>query len=260
MVSSNSLTYQLKRDRLIIISALFTITFLSWVYIIYLYNQMVYMDMNALFFAMPMTPEWTYIDFILLFFMWLVMMIGMMTPSVSPLVLIFAKVNRQKKQQAHPFVNSAYLIAGYFVIWAVFSLLATFLQWLLQNVSLLSPEMKSTNKMLGGVILIASGIFQFMPIKQSCLKHCRSPLAFVTQHWKEGKRGALKMGIENGFYCLGCCWILMLLLFVTGIMNLLWVAIIALFVLAEKILMQVKWIPYVAGAVLILYGIFFLVQ
>jgi len=218
------------------------------------------MDMNALFFAMPMTPEWSYIDFILLFFMWLVMMIGMMTPSVSPLVLIFAKVNRQKKQQAHPFVNSAYLITGYFVIWAVFSLLATFLQWLLQNVSLLSPEMKSTSKILGGVILIASGIFQFMPAKQSCLKYCRTPFAFVTQHWKEGKRGALNMGIENGFYCLGCCWTLMLLLFVTGIMNLLWVAIIALFVLAEKILVQVKWIPYVAGTVLILYGIFFLVE
>src|SRR5215831_3792927 len=110
MTSSNSLEDLLKKDRLVIISALFAITLLSWIYIVYLYKQMVYMDMNALFFAMPVTPEWTYFDFILLFFMWLVMMIAMMTPSVSPLILIFAMVNRQKKQQSRPFVNSAYLI------------------------------------------------------------------------------------------------------------------------------------------------------
>jgi predicted metal-binding membrane protein len=128
MKNNNSLNYYLKRDRLIIIAALFIITLLSWLYIIYLYNQMIYMDMNAGFFAIPMTPEWTYIDFTLLFFMWFVMMIAMMTPSVSPLVLIFAKVNRQRQQQNRPFVNTAYLIAGYFLIWATFSLVATTLQ------------------------------------------------------------------------------------------------------------------------------------
>lgn len=217
------------------------------------------MDMNALFFAMPMTPEWTYIDFILLFFMWLVMMIAMMTPSVSPLILIFAMVNRQRKQQDHPFVNTAYLIGGYFLVWAAFSVVATLLQWFLQQISLLSPDMKTTSKIFGGIILITTGIFQFTPLKHTCLAHCRTPLNFVLQNWKEGQQGALRMGIKNGFYCLGCCWMLMVLLFVTGIMNLLWVSIIALFVLVEKILSRIKWIPYLAGTVLILYGIFLLI-
>ena len=260
MISNNSLANHLKKDRLIIIGGLFFITLLSWLYIIYLYNQMVYMDMNALFFAMPMTPEWTYIDFILLFLMWLVMMIAMMTPSISTFILMFATVNRQKKQQDRPFINTAYLIAGYFLVWAAFSLVATTLQWLLQQISLLNPDMKITSKILGSIILIATGIFQFTPLKKTCLTHCGSPLNFVLQHWKESKQGALKMGIENGFYCLGCCWMLMVLLFVTGIMNLLWVAIIALFVLVEKILSQLKWIPFFAGIALILYGILLLIK
>ena len=260
MISQNSLAFSLKRDRLIIISGLFFIALLSWLYIIYLYKQMVYMDMDALFFAMPMTPEWTYIDFVLLFLMWLVMMIAMMIPSVSPLILIFATINRQRKHQDHPFINAAFLMAGYFLVWAAFSLVATVLQWLLQQMSLLSPEMKTTNKIFGSIILIVAGIFQFTPLKQSCLAHCRTPLGFVLQHWKEGKQGALRMGIENGFYCLGCCWMLMVLLFVTGIMNLLWVSTIAIFVLVEKLLAQIRWIPYFAGAFLILYGVFILIR
>jgi predicted metal-binding membrane protein len=207
-----------------------------------------------------MTPEWSYIDFILLFLMWLVMMIAMMTPSVSPLILVFATINRQRKQQDHPFVKTAFLMAGYFLVWAAFSLVATALQWLLQQLSLLNPDMKTTGKIFGSIILITTGIFQFTPLKQTCLARCRTPLNFVLQHWKEGKQGALKMGIENGFYCLGCCWLLMALLFVTGIMNLLWVSIIALFVLIEKILSRIKWIPYLAGIVLILYGILLLVK
>ena len=260
MIRSNSLEYLLKRDRLIIVGGLFFITLLSWLYIIYLYNQMTYMDMKALFFAMPMTPEWTATDFVLLFLMWLVMMIAMMMPSVAPLILIFAMVNRQRRQQDRPFVNTAYLSAGYFLVWAAFSLAATALQWMLQQIALLNPEMKITSKILGSVILIVTGIFQFTPLKQTCLKYCRTPLSFVLQHWKEGKQGALRMGIENGFYCLGCCWLLMVLLFVAGIMNLLWIALIALFVLVEKISPQMKWIPYVAGVALIVYGILFLIR
>ena len=260
MNGHKSLAFLSKRDRLIIIGGLFFITLLSWLYIIYLYKQMVYMDMNALFFAMPMTPVWTYIDFILLFLMWLVMMIAMMTPSVSPLILVFATINRQRKEHDHPFVNAAFLMVGYFLVWAAFSLAATALQWSLQQMSLLSPDMKTTSKIVGSIIFITAGMFQFSPLKQTCLAHCRTPLNFVLQHWKVGKRGALRMGIENGFYCLGCCWMLMVLLFVTGIMNLLWVAIIAIFVLFEKILTRIKWIPYVAGTGLIIYGILLLIK
>lgn len=259
-MNNHSLEYLLKRDRFVIISGLFFITLLSWLYIIYLYRQMVYMDMNALFFAMPMTPHWAATDFILLFLMWIVMMIAMMTPSVAPLILVFAKVNRERKLQHHPFVNTGYLITGYFLVWAVYSVAATALQWLLQQIAWLNPDMKTTNKILGGIILILTGIFQFTSLKKTCLTYCRSPLNFVLLHWKEGKQGALKMGIENGFYCLGCCWLLMVLLFVAGIMNLLWVALIALFVLAEKISPGIRWLPYVAGFALIAYGILFLIS
>jgi len=260
MINSNSLEFLLKKDRIVIICGLFFITLLSWLYMFYLYNQMVYMDMNALFFAMPMTPEWTARDFILLFLMWLVMMIAMMTPSVAPLILTFATVNRQRRQQDRPFVNSIYLMVGYFLVWAAFSLGATLLQWLLQQISLLNPEMKTTSKVLGSFILIVTGIFQFTTLKQTCLKYCRTPLGFILNSWKEGKQGALRMGIENGFYCVGCCWMLMVLLFVAGIMNLLWVALIALFVLVEKISPPVKWIPYAAGFVLVVYGVFLLIS
>jgi len=221
---------------------------------------MAVMNMDALFFAMPMSPSWTAVDFVLLFLMWFVMMIAMMTPSVAPLILIFTMVNRQRMQQDRPFVKTAYLVTGYFLVWAAFSLAATSLQWLLQQISLLNPEMKTTSKILESIILITTGIFQFTPLKQTCLRYCRSPLDFVHRHWKEGKRGAFRMGIENGFYCLGCCWMLMVLLFVAGIMNLLWVALIAVFVLIEKILPKRKWISYGAGFVLIVYGVLLLIR
>jgi predicted metal-binding membrane protein len=250
----------LKQDRFIVVSGLVVICILSWLYIIYLYRQMEVMNMDALFFAMPMSPSWTAVDFILLFLMWFVMMIAMMTPSVAPLILIFTTVNRQRREKDQPFVKTAYLFAGYFLVWAAFSLAATSLQWLLQQITLLNPEMKTTNKILGSVILIATGMFQFTPLKQTCLRYCRSPLEFVHRNWKEGKRGALRMGVENGFYCVGCCWMLMVLLFVAGIMNLLWVAIITLFVLIEKIIPQRKWIPYLAGFMLIGYGVFLLIR
>lgn len=253
-MNSTPLEYLLKRDRSVIITGLVLITILSWLYIIYLYRQMVVMDMSAAFFAMPMTQHWTITDFGLLFLMWLVMMIAMMTPSVSPLILIFAMINRKKRQQQDPFVYTWYLLAGYFLVWGGFSLLATLLQWLLQQVSLLNPEMKTTSKVLGSIILVAAGIFQFTDLKKTCLGNCRNPIDFINRNWKEGKQGALKMGIENGTYCLGCCWVLMVLLFFSGIMNLLWIALIAVFVLIEKTFPQPKWISSVAGIALIAYG------
>src|SRR5688572_7401261 len=205
------------------------------------------MNMDALFFAMPMTPSWTTTDFFLLFLMWLVMMIAMMTPSVAPLILIFAMVNRQKKEQQSPFVPGIYLLAGYLAAWTAFSLLATILQWALQQISWLNPMMIITNKILGSVILIAAGIFQFTPLKQQCLHYCQTPIDFIHQKWKDGRSGVFKMGLQNGVFCLGCCWLLMVLLFVSGIMNLLWIALISFFVLIEKIMPRAKWISYVAG-------------
>jgi predicted metal-binding membrane protein len=253
------LEYILKRDRFIVITGLFIISILAWLYIIYLYRQMEVMNMDALFFAMPMTPVWTTTDFILMFLMWLVMMIAMMTPSVAPLILLFTKVNRQRREQQSPFVNTFYLLTGYFVVWGGFSLIATLLQWLLQQVSWLNPDMIITNKILGSIILIAAGVFQFTPLKQTCLDFCKSPLEFIYKHWKEGKKGAIKMGIQNGIYCVGCCWVLMVLLFVSGVMNILWVTLIAVFVLIEKLSAKSKLISFCAGTLLIIYGVLVIV-
>jgi len=260
MANNTPIEYVLKKDRLVIVTGLVCISVLSWLYILYLYRQMAVMDMSAAFFAMPMTQHWTATDFVLLFLMWMVMMIAMMTPSVSPLILLFAMVNRQRKQQQNPFVHTAYLLAGYLLIWGSFSLLATLLQWMLQQLSLLNPEMKITSKILGSIILIVAGIFQFTPLKRSCLSNCRTPIDFIYRNWKEGKSGALQMGIANGINCLGCCWVLMVLLFFSGIMNLLWIAIIAVFVLIEKTFPQPKWISFVAGVVLTVYGLIVLMR
>jgi predicted metal-binding membrane protein len=215
--------------------------------------------MDAFLFAMPMTSNWSWTDFVLLFLMWFVMMIAMMTPSVVPLVLIFTSINRKRQQRQNPFVSSGYLLSGYFLVWAVFSLFATILQWLLQRVSLLNPEMITTSEILGSIIFILAGVFQFTPLKNTCLNTCRSPVGFIHQYWKDGKSGALRMGIQNGIFCLGCCWILMILLFVSGIMNILWIAIISLFVLSEKVL-SVKVFSFIAGIVLIAYGIVILLR
>ena len=255
-----SLATVLKKDRLIVVVALLILCVLSWLYIIYLYNQMYPMNMDAILFAMPMTPNWSSTDFVLLFIMWFVMMIAMMTPSVTPLVLIFTLINRRRREQRNPIVPSAYLLSGYFLVWAAFSLIATLLQWLLQQLSLLNPEMITTSKILGGVVLMLAGVFQFTPLKNTCLRYCRTPIGFIHQHWKDGKSGALQMGVQNGIYCLGCCWILMLLLFVSGIMNILWIAIISLFVLIEKIASSAKPISLIAGIALIAYGILILLK
>ncbi len=217
------------------------------------------MNMDAFMFAMPMTPDWTATDFILLFIMWLVMMIAMMTPSVAPLILLFSMVNRQSEQK-NPFIKTWYLFAGYYVTWTIFSLLATILQWVLQQVAWLNPDMVITNKILSSIILVAAGIFQFTSLKHRCLSYCRTPIDFIHAKWKPGKTGAFRMGVENGIYCLGCCWALMVLLFVAGIMNLLWIALIASFVLLEKLLPQSKWISYTAGAALVLYGSYNLIH
>jgi predicted metal-binding membrane protein len=259
-MNSTSIESIVKRDRIIVGSCLFAICALSWLYIIYLYRQMYPMNMDALFFAMPMSAQWAATDFVLLFFMWAVMMVAMMLPSVTPLVLIFAAVNRQRRQVQSPFVPTAYLLTGYFLVWTGFSLLATLLQWFLQRLSLLNPEMETTNKILGGIILVSAGLFQFTSLKQRCLYNCQTPVSFIHQHWKDGKTGALRMGVQNGAYCLGCCWILMILLFVSGIMNLLWIGLIAAFVLIEKSFSSLKWISYISGALLIAYGAFTLVS
>lgn len=149
---------------------------------------------------------------------------------------------------------TAVFLLGYLLVWTAFSAAATLAQWGLHAAALLSPAMVSTSPLVGGLLLAGAGVFQLTPLKRACLSHCRSPLHFFMGEWKEGKLGGLAMGLKHGVYCVGCCWALMVLLFVAGVMNLLWVAVITVFVLVERVSPPGELVGRVAGAALIVAG------
>jgi len=256
-VTSSTIESALKNDRYIIVAGLVGITTLAWAYMFYLAQGMNSMSMDQ---AMPQVRPWGIVDAFMMFLMWAIMMVAMMVPSASPTILLYATLSRKRQQLKRPYVSTAIFLAGYVVVWTVFSVIATLAQWGLQMTALLSPMMISTSYLLGGLLLITAGIFQWSPIKQACLVHCRSPLDFLSSHWREDTAGVFGMGLHHGFYCLGCCWALMALLFVAGVMNLLWIAVITLFVLVEKIVPHGPVIGRITGAILILAGVSLILQ
>jgi len=183
------------------------------------------------------------------------MMTGMMLPAAFPMVMMFARVNQNKRKAGKPYVPVVVFAGAYLLAWGIYSLAATATQWGLESVTLLQPTGSMASPVLGGTLFLAAGIYQFMPLKHVCLRQCRSPLGFVLNSWRDGVTGALAMGMNHGFYCLGCCWILMALLFAVGVMNLLWVAVIVILVLAEKLLPAGAWIARVSGTVMCAYGV-----
>lgn len=239
----------LRRDRAIVLSGLALIIALSWAYISYLARDMQSMEM-----AMPRMQAWGVVDFAMMFAMWAVMMAAMMTPSAAPMVLTFASLNRGRRKRQAPYVPTGVFLLGYLVVWAGFAALAAAAQWGLQAASLLSPMMASTSPILGGVLLLAAGAYQWTPLKYACLRHCRSPLGFILSEWREGGWGAFSMGLKHGSYCVGCCWFLMALLFAAGVMNLLWISAIAGFVLLEKVVPAGHRVGQAAGVLLMLWG------
>ena len=246
----------LRRDRIVVLSGLAAITALSWVYVVSLASDMQSMNMGDMGTQMtlPRMQAWGTADFALTFGMWAVMMVAMMTPSAAPMILMFAGVNRRRREQQVSYVPTSVFLLGYLIVWAAFSVLATAAQWGLHAVSLLSPVTAITSPVFGGVLLLAAGIYQWTPLKHVCLSKCRSPLGFVLNEWREGRWGAFLMGLKHGGYCTGCCWSLMALLFVAGIMNLLWVAAIAGFILLEKVAPGGDRLGRVAGVVLVGWG------
>ena len=254
MTTPTTLESVLKRDRTLVISGLVGTTALAWLYLVSLAANMGDMGgaMGDTMLTARTTP-WTATQFLLMFLMWAVMMVGMMLPSAAPMILLFATVNRRRHDQGRAVIPTAVFAGGYVGTWTAFSLGATLLQWSLHEVGLLSPMMTTTSTALGGGALIAAGIYQWTPLKGTCLRHCQSPLQFISQHWRSGTIGALRVGWKHGLYCLGCCWILMGLLFVGGVMNLLWIAGLALFVLLEKALAS-RWVPMVGGVILVIWG------
>jgi len=239
----------LKRDRAVVTSGLILLTILAWWYLFDMAGDMAAMDMSA------MMQDWDLGDLLMLFIMWAIMMVGMMTPSAAPLILTFATINRRKFEQTGRMVSTFVFLSGYLLVWTTFSGVAASAQWGLHTVALLSPMMVSQSPIFNGILLVAAGIYQWAPLKRTCLKHCQSPMSFIMSHWREGTGGALRMGWEHGLYCLGCCWVLMALLFVMGVMNLIWVGVIAAFVLLEKVLPMGLWMGRTIGIFLIAWGL-----
>jgi predicted metal-binding membrane protein len=241
-----------RRQRVAVLSALGATTAVAWAYLAALAIDM--RDCAAM--DMAVHP-WTARDFGLTLAMWVVMMIGMMVPTAAPATLVYAAVARKAARQGTPVAPTAAFVAGYAAMWALFSVGATFAQWGLDRAALLSPTMVASTPWLGAALLAAAGLYQLSPYKETCLAHCRSPVHFVARHWRPGVFGAFRLGTIHGVWCLGCCWALMGLLFFGGVMNLLWIAAITLFVLAEKVLPlrrgAVRWsgVALVAASVVV---------
>jgi predicted metal-binding membrane protein len=221
------------------------------------------MDANPLAPAMiPQIQPWSAAEFALMLAMWAIMMVGMMTPSAAPMVLLYARVGRQAPAGSRVIVGTGWFFGGYLVAWILFSLAATVGQWALERAALLTGSMALAGDQLGAAILLAAGCYQFTPLKQACLSQCQAPLAFVQRHggFRRTARGALALGLRHGAYCIGCCWTLMLLLFVAGIMNVVWLAALAAFVLLERLLPHTRLPSYASGAALIAGAVWMLVQ
>lgn len=260
---------KLSRDRAIIISGLILISGLAWLYIVRLASLMASgMDMpamsgdrgHAMSMVLPQVRPWGAADFGLTFVMWTVMMVAMMTPSTAPMTITFASLVRNRAARSGPITATTAFLLGYAVVWTGFSAGATVLQWLLHTAGSLSPATMRAAPVAGGTLLVLAGIYQVTPWKDACLTSCRSPLGFLMAGWRDGTGGAFVMGARHGLYCLGCCWSLMLVLFAVGVMNLLWVALIAGYVLVEKLIPAGPWLGRSLGVVLIASGIWMIVS
>lgn len=247
-----------RHDRAITFASLVGLTGLSW---LYLWREADAMD-RMMMGLQPMAMQPTAANattLLLAFLMWTIMMVGMMLPSAVPMTLFYAAIMRKNQERGTVLPAAWLFIGGYLLVWTAFSLGAMALQVLFEELQLASSMMVVTSKWLGGTILIAAGSYQWSRLKDKCLAQCRSPIQFITGHWREGRLGALRMGATHGLYCLGCCWALMLLLFVGGVMNLLWVAIIAGFVLSEKLMRRGRLVGRISGLGLIGSGVFLLI-
>jgi predicted metal-binding membrane protein len=266
---SEAMLAVLRRDRLIVTAALIALTALAWTYILWLAADMSMggMDMTGfrtvpagLGLMAPALAPWAVIEFAYVFAMWAVMMVGMMTPSAAPMILIYAQVGRQASAQGKPLAPTAWFVAGYLLAWTGFALVASAAQWALDRAALLDPMMASASRNFGGLVLIAAGAYQWTPLKDTCLAQCQSPLLFIQRQggFRGGPLGSLQLGLRHGTHCIGCCWVLMALLFVGGVMNVLWIAAISAFVLIEKVVPAGRMISRIAGLGFIAAGLWFL--
>ena len=234
-------------NRSAIIITIFSLILFSWYYMFY------GMTMN-----MAPVASWSNLDVAMLFLMWAIMMAGMMLPSALPVILLVERINTKRQANGLSYTPTLFFSFGYLLSWCFYSLSITWLQYSLHHLEILNAMMISDNALFSASLLVIAGGYQFSPFKQQCLQFCRSPLSLISSQWREGIIGALRLGIKHGSYCLGCCWSLMALLFVTGVMNLTWIFILTMVVLVEKLAPKGDVFSKFLGAGLIIYGLSYL--
>jgi len=249
----------IRRDRWIVTTALILVSVLAWAWLL----SGAGMGMNAfdmtihsrMSMDMMDTPAWDFDYVVLMFFMWWIMMIAMMLPSATPTILLAAAINRRSSDSIPPFGPSSLFIAGYLSAWAVFSAIAVAVQWWMQKNGLINNMLVGQSSVINGLLLLIAGVWQFTPWKYACLSHCRSPVEFLSKPRRDRLTGALQTGLSHGSYCLGCCWFLMVLLFVGGVMNLFWIIGLSIYIWVEKILPGGHTISRLMGGFLALWGL-----
>jgi predicted metal-binding membrane protein len=242
-------------DRLIVVGLLIIVSALAWAYTVHQRQVMAAMD-AAMWRDMNMSmngmePSWTANDMLLVFVMWAAMMAAMMAPGAGPVIGAFATINRRRRERSAPYVATTIFLLGYLLVWAAFSIVTVALQWALQMTGLLTTMLESTSYWFSAALFLAAGLYQFSPLKERCLTYCRSTHGFILSEWRDGTFGAIVMGIRHGLFCLLCCAGLMFLLFAVAVMDLRWVAGLAIVVTAEKLLPHPKFWRVAIGVTLL---------
>jgi predicted metal-binding membrane protein len=241
------------RERVIVWGGLAAITALAWIAMVRIPMPAAAMGSAAMP-AMRMAAtaagshQWSLTDAWLVFAMWAVMMVAMMIPSATPMIEMYARIARGNAESRAWFTWA--FVGGYAAAWTLFSIGATAAQWALARAAIMAEAMR-VGPIAGAAILAVAGIYQLTPLKNACLAHCRSPVGFFMTEWRGGAGGALMMGLKHGAFCIGCCWMLMALLFVAGVMNLLWIAALAAIVLIEKVTPWGAAVARVSGVAMI---------
>lgn len=244
----------LKNDRLIIIAGIAVVSVIAWTYMV-----KVSVSVGQLISA-PTPHAWNLNVLASHFCMWIIMMIAMMLPTAGPMILTFSSISRGRKHKNQPYVKTSIFTGGYLLVTVGYSLFVTLLQWWLHYKAILTPFGSSNSQLFTGILLLTAGIYQWSKLKQVCLRFCRSPFHFLMVNWKEGVSGALYMGIKHGLLCAGCCWALMLLMFMGGVMNLLWMIVITAIILIEKVAPRGDIFAKTAGVAMMLVGFYFFIN
>ena len=253
--------------RIVVLSILILISLLCWFYTVAGIGMnmsawemtLINLNINELSNSMEMTNSHSYtinfIDIILIFLMWFLMMIAMMLPTAIPFIMMFDKISSERKKQQYKYVLTINFFLSYILVWALFSLYVTIVHFLLQKFNILNSSILSVSYLIGGFLFVFAGIYQMTPYKETCLRYCRNPIEFLSSEKIFHNLGAFYIGFKHGVFCVGCCWVLMLLLFYSGIMNIIWILGLSLYVMIEKFVIIGKKFNIFTGLILIFFGL-----